>query len=102
MEEQKFVIEFNDDPVFNAESHARRLQFKKNVDWLSAHWADVLPRASGKFVAVAGQEAFVAEDPLEAERLAVAAHPDDKGVYVKYLDPRKGIRLYGNRRRMAP
>jgi hypothetical protein len=101
MDEPKFTIEEIDDPVFNARLHAEGAQFKKNMDWLSSHWAEVLPRASGKFVAVAGQEAFVADDPLEAERLATAAHPEDKGVFVKYVNPKKGIRLYGNRRRMA-
>jgi len=102
MDEPKFTIEINDDPEFNARFHARLAQFRKNSEWLSAHWGDVLPRASGRFIAVAGQEPFIADDPLEAERLASAAHPEDEGVYVKYVDPRKGIRLYGNRRRMEP
>ena len=100
MDEPKLNVEVNDDPDFNVRFHTRRAQFRKNMNWLSSHWADVLPRASGRFVAVAGQEAFVADDPLEAERLASAGHPDDGGVFVKYVDPRKGIRLYGNRRRM--
>lgn len=100
MDEPKFTIEIIDDPEFNARFHARLAQFKKNSDWLSAHWGDVLPQASGRFIAVAGQEPFIADDPLEAERMASVAHPEDEGVYVKYVDPRKGIRLYGNRRRM--
>lgn len=101
MEEQKFTIEVIDDPVLNARFNAQQAQFRKNSDWLSSHWSDVLPQANGKFVAVAGQEAFISEDPIEAERLATAAHPDDKGVFVKYVNPQKGIRLYGNRLRMA-
>lgn len=101
MDQSTFTIEVIDDPEKNAPFNDQQAQFHRNSEWLSSHWPEVLPNASGKFVAVAGQEAFVADDPLEAERLATAAHPDDKGVFVKYVNPKKGIRLYGNRRRMA-
>jgi hypothetical protein len=39
-----------------------------------------LPQAYGKFVAVAGQEAFIADLPGEARKMAKAAHPDHDGV----------------------
>jgi len=100
MEEQKFIIEVVDDPERNARLVERMDQFRKNADWLSSHWSEVLPQANGKFVAVAGQQAFISDDPIEAERRAAAAHPEDRGIYVKYVNPKKGIRLYGNRRRM--
>lgn len=101
MDERKFTIEVIDDPEFNARIHAQGVQFKKNLDWLSAHWADVLPQARGRFIAVAGQEPFFADDPLEAKRLAEARHPDDKGVLVQYVYPDKGVRVYGYRREMG-
>ena len=100
MDEPKFIIEEINDPVANAPFHAQREQFRKNSRWLSAHWADVLPRALGKYVAVAGQEAFIHDDPLEAERLASEAHPEDRGVFCKYVNPQKGRRMYGNFGRM--
>jgi len=101
MEEQKFTIEVIDDPEFNARIHAEGLQFKKNMHWLSAHWEDVLPQARGQYVAVAGEEAFLSPDPIEAEQLATRAYPEDKGVFVRYVYPEKGARLYGHRRRMG-
>jgi hypothetical protein len=34
---------------------ARMERARRNSRWLQAHWADLLPRAAGKFVAVAGE-----------------------------------------------
>jgi hypothetical protein len=95
MEEQKFIIEVIDDPESNARFAERMDQFRKNADWLHSHWSDVLPQANGKFVAVAGQQAYIADDPVEARRMAIAAHPHDQGVYVKYVNPFRGPRIYG-------
>lgn len=100
MSEPKVTIEVDDDPVRNAESRAISAAFDKNVDWLSLHWDDVLPAASGKYVAVAGQQAFIADDWREAERLAREKHPHDKGLYVRYVSPHNGMRLYGYRGRV--
>ena len=99
MEERKFIIEEINDPEFNALIHSQGVQFKKNMRWLSSHWEDVLPQARGQYVAVAGGEAFLAPDPIEAERLASLAHPEDKGIFVQHVYAEKGARLYGHRRR---
>src|SRR5437899_10930042 len=40
--------------------HANQ-QFHRNLKWLEAHWADVLLQSRGKFIPVAGQEAFIAD-----------------------------------------
>ena len=72
-------------------------QFHRNVKWLEAHWGDVLPQARGKFIAVAGQEAFMADTGEEAEARAKAAHPEDEGILVQYVLPPGGPRIYGNR-----
>ena len=67
---------------------------RKNWDWLQAHWPDLLPRAYGKFVAVADQEAFVA-DTLEAALDWVrATHPEDTGHIVEHVLPPTGPRIY--------
>jgi hypothetical protein len=100
MEEKELTIEVVDDPEVNARNRAIRDQFRANADWLSAHWSDVLPQAYGKYIAVAGQQAFISEDPLEAERLASSAHPEDRGILVKYVSSFKGPRLYGSLRKM--
>jgi hypothetical protein len=103
MEEQKFTIEVVDDPELNTQLRAEGAQFKKNLEWLASHWADVLPQARGKYIAVAGQEPFIADDAIEAEKLAVAKHPEGKGVLVQYVysSPNVATRTYGYHRRMG-
>lgn len=101
-DQPKFVIEEVTDPDEIARSRKQHEQAQRNWNWLEAHWPDLLPRAWGKYVAVAGQEAFLAEDGVEARARAVAAHPEDKGVIVQYVRPEKGPRIYANRREMVP
>ena len=81
----------NSDEV--ARFHRVEEQGRANSEWLQAHWADVLPAARGKFLAVAGQQAFVADTASEAEALACTAHPDDEGILVQYVIPTKGPRI---------
>jgi hypothetical protein len=100
MDEPKFTIEVVDDPVLNARFNDQMAQFRANADWLCAHWSNVLPQAYDKYVAVAGQHAFISEDPLEAERLARSAYPEDKGILVKYVSSFKGARMYGSLRKV--
>ncbi|HEV3003394.1 MAG TPA: hypothetical protein VGX78_02990 [Pirellulales bacterium] len=69
---------------------------KLNRDWLSAHWTDVLPAARGRFLAVAGQEAFIADTARQAWDLAGAAHPEDDGAICQYIYREVGPRIYGN------
>jgi hypothetical protein len=68
-------------------------QFSRNSDWLEAHWPELLPRARGKFLAVAGQQPFVAETLEEAWALARAAHPDDLGALLQYVPAAQGPRI---------
>jgi len=82
MNDSKLIIEEVHDPAEAARFRAQHEQAKRNDDWLQAHWADVLPQARGKFLAVAGQEAHIAETPEEAWAWAEAAHPEDHGAIV--------------------
>jgi hypothetical protein len=93
MEQPRFVIEEVTDPAEIARFRAVVEPAGRNRDWLQYHWGDLLPQALGRFVAVAGQEAFIADTSQEAEARAVAAHPEDKGVIVQYVSPRKGPRI---------
>jgi hypothetical protein len=97
MSEPKITLEEVTDPVEIARARALDERFRRNSDWLGSHWADVLPQARGKFLAVAGQEAFIAETSEEAWRLAEAAHPEDDGSFVYYVRTARGPRIYGNR-----
>ena len=93
MNQPPFVIEEVTDPVEIERFRAFMEQSGRNRDWLQAHWGDLLPQALGRFVAVAGKEAFIADTSQEAEARAVAAHPEDPGVIVQYVMHRKGPRI---------
>jgi hypothetical protein len=101
MDEPKLVLEEINDPVQVARSRAQHERAQRNMDWLQAHWPDLLPQAHGKFLAVAGQEAFIADSPMEAWKLAKAAHPEDDGAISQYVMPPGGPRIYANHRRVA-
>ncbi|HEV3023348.1 MAG TPA: hypothetical protein VGX76_12810 [Pirellulales bacterium] len=93
-----FIIDEVDDPVLAVCCREQDARAKLNSDWLSSHWSDVLPGARGRCVAVAGQEAFIADTPEQALALAKHAHPDDDGVLAQYVYDKVGPRIYGNRR----
>jgi hypothetical protein len=97
MWDPRITIEEVNDPAEVERHRERREQFRRNCDWLQAHWPDLLPQALGKFLAVAGQEAFLADTAAEARALAVAKHPEEKGILVEYVVPALGARFYGSR-----
>jgi hypothetical protein len=97
MDPPQFIIEEVTDPAEIARHRAQAEQAKRNSDWLQAHWADVLPQARGKFLAVAGQEAFIADTPGQAWSWAEQQHPEDRGALVQYVIPQGGPRIYANR-----
>jgi hypothetical protein len=97
MEAPQFTIEVITDPAAVARGRAQDERAQRNSDWLQGHWKDLLPRARGKFVAVAGQEAFIADSPKEAWAWAACVHPEDDGALVQFVFATPGPRLYGNR-----
>ena len=94
MDRRTIVIEDVTDPEEIARFDAQDNRARRNGDWLQAHWSELLPNARGRFLAVAGQEAFLAQSAKEALSLARAAHPEDDGVIVEYIRPEPGPRLY--------
>jgi hypothetical protein len=97
MDQPKFTIEEVTDPAEVARFRAWHEQFRRNSDWLQAHWADVIPQARGRFVAVAGQQAFLGDTAAEALAQARAAYPEDEGAFVRYVFPPGGPRIYAHR-----
>jgi hypothetical protein len=97
-----FTIEEVTEPAELARARAQHERTERNLEWLQAHWADLLPQARGKFLVVAGQQAFVADTPEEAWNRAEAAHPEDDGAFIRYVRPHKGPRIYADCRQMAP
>ena len=59
MSKPGFIIEGVSDTQETIRVQAQDARHQRNNEWLQAHWADVLPQARGKFLAVAGQEAFI-------------------------------------------
>jgi hypothetical protein len=98
MDPAPVTVEEITDPVEIARIHAQHEQAQRNADWLEAHWDDLLPQAFGKFIAIAGQTAQIADSAEEAWAWAGAAHPDDRGALVEYVLPPGGPRFYANRR----
>ena len=98
MKESQFHIEEIDDPAEIARCRAQDERVRRNSDWLQAHWAGLLPRARGKFIAVAGQEAFIGDTLAEAWALARAAHPEDNGAISQHVFPEEGPRIYAHHR----
>jgi hypothetical protein len=98
MNDPQYTIEMIDDAAEVARCRAQDARAKKNSDWLQAHWADILPDARGKFVAVAGEEAFIADTVGRAWEIARAAHPEDDGAISQYVFPEEGLRIYAHRR----
>lgn len=96
MSDLKTTLEIETDPAVIERNRAQHERARKNSDWLQAHWGDVLPQARGRFVAVAGQEAFIADTLEAACEWAKTAHPDDNGALVQYVRVEKGPRIYGN------
>ena len=100
MNEPQITIEEVTDPVEIARHRACMEKARRNSDWLQKHWGDLLPQARGRFLAVAGQEAFIADTIEEVLALAKAAHPDDEGLLSQYVFPRGGPRIYAHRWQM--
>jgi len=97
MNENPVSMELVDASAVTVRARAQDERFKRNSDWLQAHWPDLLPQALGKHLVVAGQEAFVAETSAEAWAMAQAAHPDDDGSFCQYVLPHRGPRIYSPR-----
>src|SRR5271166_2075259 len=101
MSETDFQIEEINDPVEFARCKAQDERGKRNSDWLQAHWADLLPQAEGRFIAVACQEALIGSTHDEAWAMDRKAHPEDDGALSQYVFPGKGPRIDACRRRVA-
>jgi len=93
-EDNLIVMEEVTDPVELAEAQAQREQFDCNSAWLEAHVSEVYSKHRGKCICIAGEELFVADTPREALAKATAAHPEDKGCFVRYIPKEKVPRIY--------
>jgi hypothetical protein len=74
-------------PTANGRERERtaKEQYIRNTDWLLSHLRSFVDQAREKHLAVAGEEAFIADTQEEAMALARAAHPEDEGIVYRYV-----------------
>jgi hypothetical protein len=89
------------DPREIEQCREQMASLRRNLDWLEAHAQAVYSQHRGRFIAIAGQELFVADSPTEALSLAQATHPEDGGAYARFIHKERLPRLYANRWRVA-
>lgn len=94
----KYQVEEVNDPAESARFNSVYERLRLNANWLEAHWDALLPQAFGKFLAIAGQEAFISNSAEEAWNWAATKHPEDNGALVEFVLPAGGPRFYANRR----
>ncbi len=97
MHEVRFIIEERDDPERATQLRQQDEAARRNERWLQSRWPELRPRARGRHIAVANQEAFIADTSKEAWAMAMAAHPDDNGALLQYVIPHDGPRIYADR-----
>jgi len=88
-----FTLDFETDPVKNAEARNQMEQFRRNLKWMEAHATEVYSHR-GKYICIAGQELFVGDDVLEVRARAKAAHPNDQGMVCEFIPKERGARIY--------
>jgi len=93
---QVTVLEVTD-PEWIARHRKQDERHKRNLQWLQAHWTE-LPHSRGRYVAVADQQAFVADTAEVAWDWARSQHPNDDGAVVMFVPRDQGWRIYAHRR----
>ena len=92
----QITMEEMTDPEELAKLQPQWAQAERNSAWLQTHTTEIYRTYRGKFIVVAGEELFVGDTAKEADALAEAAHPEDKGSLGRYIYPKKMIRIYAN------
>ena len=77
-----------------AKARKQREQFDRNSAWLQSNISDIYAKHRGKCICVAGRQVFVADTASEAIAQATAAHPDDEGLFTRYIPKEKLARIY--------
>jgi hypothetical protein len=82
------------DPVQLEEARRQRERFDRNADWLQQQVPETYARYRGKFICVANEELFVGDTVEEAIEAARTAHPEDNGLFTRYIPKEKVPRVY--------
>ncbi len=89
-----YTIKVITDPGELARSSEQQRRYQRNRAWLEAHAVEVFNRHRGRCICIAGEELFVADTAEEAWGLGAAAHPEDDGLFVRYIPLDKVPRIY--------
>jgi hypothetical protein len=93
------IMEWEPTPDERATALAEQEEFRKNTRWFSAHAKEIRDQHPGKYICVAGQELFVADDAGEVYAQARAAHPiPGGGFFTIRISEQRGLKIYANRR----
>jgi len=84
------------EPQELAEARARRNRFDRNEAWLQARAAEIYKCHRGRYICIAGEDLFVADTPEAAYASAKSAHPEDDGLFVRYIPKEKLPRVYAD------
>ncbi len=91
--EPAVVMEVVTDPEELARNRAHDERFRRNLEWYSHHALKIGDTCGGKHICIAAQELFVADSPQEAWAKGMAAHPEDDGLFVKYVSTDRTPRI---------
>lgn len=92
----QITMEEMTDPEELARLQARSAQTERNAAWLQAHAPEIYQTHRGKFIVVAGEELFIGDTPEEVLTQAKSAHPEDHSSLIRYIYPKKMVRIYAN------
>jgi NaMN:DMB phosphoribosyltransferase len=71
----------------------RRAVSDRNAARLRAHAIEMYTQNRGKVICIAGEELFVANTTPAAVAAALACHPSDPGMFVRYIPCEKATRI---------
>lgn len=100
-DQPQIVIEEVTDPNELIRSNARRQKFLRNLARYQDHALHIGEHCRGKHICIGGGELFVADTVQEVLALVRAAHPEDDGLFFKYVYKERAPRIYTNRRQLA-
>jgi hypothetical protein len=88
------------DPDEVGKAKRQHERMRRNSDWLEAHATEVYQHR-GKHFCIAGQELFIADTAEQAWAIGEAAHPEDDGMFVRYIPEKRLPRIYAHRRTLV-
>jgi hypothetical protein len=88
------MIEEHSSPDERARRDELWMRFERNLSWFQRHAVELSEQYKGKYICVAGESVFPADEPRDAVAAAKAAHPEDWGAfYTTFVTPNSGPKI---------